>query len=143
MNSSVNRMKEPFQVIDMVADKNNVYPFLPVFDNTAVGFIQQKINLFINANYSGLGGVAAMNISVNKRTGYYTCIVKCNNGNTIILILSADTRLVDMRFVDVNWNTIEERNRYIVDLLKFGYTQVQTAIIVGVCQATVCAVNKR
>lgn len=105
--------------------------------------VQLKMLSYMNAQYSDLGDLESININPNRRDGYYLGVAKYKRGNTILLFMNADTGLIDARFVSAQWHSIEERDRHIVALLGFGYTQVQTAIIVGVSQATVSGVSRK
>lgn len=105
--------------------------------------VQLKMLSYMNAKSGALGGFESISINPNKRDGYYLGVAKYKCGNTILVIMNANTGLIDARFVDVQWNSVEERDRHIVALLGFGYTQVQTAIIVGVSQTTVSLVSRK
>lgn len=97
---------------------------------------------FLRGDIDKFGGIKSIKVRNNKRTGFLEQRIQSDWG-VVIQKESPDKALIERKCVRVSYQSIEERNQRIIELLKLGYSQEEVADIVEVSQSTVSEVKRK
>lgn len=102
------------------------------------------MNVFSNVDFKKIGQTAANVISLefkaNKKNGNRIARAVLDNGTTLIKEVTATGVTINQVINLPIIKSTEQRNSVIVDLVKKGYTQEQTAVMLNISQPTVSKV---